>query len=51
MSMLQIVQVSLAIAVISSFVMIVQSPNAAPVADPWFLPVIVVLLWQSVKKT
>jgi hypothetical protein len=42
-------QVGLAVALVASLAAFVQDRNRVPVSDPWFMPVIGVLLWQSLK--
>lgn len=44
-----IVQVGLGAALVASVIAFLQDTNRQPVSDPWFMPVIVVLLWQSLK--
>ena len=44
-----LVKVSLAVALAVSVATFVQNSKRQPVADPWFMPVILVLLWQSLN--
>ena len=45
-----IVTVSLAFALLASFVAYMDDTSQQPFSDPWFMPVIFVLLWQSIKN-
>ena len=44
-----IAQIGLAVALVASLAVFIQDRNRVPVSDPWFIPVIGILLLQSFK--
>jgi hypothetical protein len=47
--MIGITKVSLTVALVSSLVVLFQNDAPLPFKDPWFVPVVFVLLWESYK--
>lgn len=50
MRFFDLTKIGLAVALIAAFITFVENPNQPPVNDPWFMPVILVMLWTSLKN-
>lgn len=49
MNLADITKISLVVALASSALILMQKTNRMPYSDPWFVPIIVVLVWQTWK--
>jgi hypothetical protein len=49
MKLFDVVKIGLGVSLGVSFVVYLNDTSTQPVSDPWFMPVIFVLFWQSMK--
>jgi len=45
-----VVKVSLCVALLASVITFAQNTDLEPYSDPWFIPILVVMVWWSFKR-
>ena len=50
MKLFDVVKIGLGVSLVVSFFVYLNDTSKEPVSDPWFMPVILVLFWQSMKN-
>lgn len=48
--MVGVTQTALVVALVSSSLLLLENNAHMPYADPWFVPIVIVLVWQTWKK-
>ena len=44
-----VVKISLVIALLASFIMFAQDTTSQPYNDPWYMPILFVMIWWTFK--